>query len=40
MAKVKVGVKGLSRDELADKGDAIKTAMTGNANFRWPFQLR
>jgi hypothetical protein len=36
MAKVKVGVKGLSRDQLADKGDAIKTAMTGNASFSTP----
>lgn len=33
MAKVKVALRGLTRDELADKGDAIKTAMTGNANF-------
>jgi hypothetical protein len=36
MAKVKLSLKGLSRDQLADKGDAIKTAMTGNANFTTP----
>jgi hypothetical protein len=36
MAKVKLALKDLSRDQLADKGDAIKTAMTGNANFPTP----
>ena len=36
MAKVKLALKGLTRDQLADKGDTIKTALTGNANFRTP----
>jgi hypothetical protein len=33
MAKVKVGIKGFSREQIADKIDTVKTAMTGNANF-------
>jgi hypothetical protein len=36
MAKVKLALKGLTRDQLADKGDTIKTALTGNANFPTP----
>jgi hypothetical protein len=36
MAKVKVGLKNLSRDEIADKLNTVKTAMTGNANFTTP----
>ena len=28
MAKVKLALKGLTRDQLADKSDTIKTAMT------------
>jgi hypothetical protein len=36
MAKVKVGVKGLPREQIADKIDTVKTAMTGNANFTTP----
>jgi len=37
MAKVKVGIKGFSREQIADKIDTVKTAMTGNANFPWLF---
>ena len=40
MAKVKVGLKNASREQIADKLNTVKTAMTGNANFRWLFQLR
>ena len=40
MAKVKVGIKGFSREQIADKIDTVKTAMTGNANFPWLIQLR
>jgi hypothetical protein len=40
MAKVRVGLRGLSREQIADKIDTVKTAMTGNANFPWLFQLR
>jgi len=40
MAKVKVGLKNLSREQIADKMATVKTAMTGNANFPWLFQLR
>jgi hypothetical protein len=40
MAKVKVGLKNLSREEIADKLNTVKTAMTGNPNFLWLFQLR
>jgi hypothetical protein len=29
MAKVKVGLKNLSREEIADKLNTVKTAMTG-----------
>jgi hypothetical protein len=36
MAKVKVGLRGLSREQIADKLDTVKTAMTGNANFTTP----
>ena len=36
MAKVKVGIKGFSREQIADKIDTVKTAMTGNANFTTP----
>ena len=36
MAKVKVGLKNVSREEIADKIDTVKTAMTGNANFTTP----
>ena len=36
MAKVKVGLKNLSREEIADKLNTVKTAMTGNANFTTP----
>lgn len=36
MAKVRVGLRGLSREQIADKIDTIKTAMTGNANFTTP----
>lgn len=40
MAKVKLGLKDLNPDELIDLALTIKTAMTGNANFPWLFQLR
>ena len=40
MAKVKVGLRGFSREQIADKIDTVKTAMTGNANFPWLIQLR
>jgi hypothetical protein len=33
MAKVKMELNGLDPDGLTGKGDAVKTAMTGNANF-------
>jgi hypothetical protein len=36
MAKVNVGIKGFSREQIADKIDTVKTAMTGNANFTTP----
>jgi hypothetical protein len=36
MAKVKVGIKGFSREQIADKLATVKTAMTGNANFTTP----
>jgi hypothetical protein len=36
MAKVRVGLRGLSREQIADKIDTVKTAMTGNANFTTP----
>jgi hypothetical protein len=36
MAKVKVGIKGFSREQIADKLNTVKTAMTGNANFTTP----
>jgi len=36
MAKVKVGLKNASREQIADKIDTVKTAMTGNANFTTP----
>jgi len=36
VAKVKLALKGLTRDQLADKSDTIKTALTGNANFPRP----
>jgi hypothetical protein len=36
MAKVKVGLKNLSREEIADKLNTVKTAMTGNVNFTTP----
>ena len=36
MAKVKVGFKNPSREQVADKIDTVKTAMTGNANFTTP----
>ena len=36
MAKVKLALKDLTRDQLADKGDTIKTALTGNPNFTTP----
>jgi hypothetical protein len=36
MAKVKLGLSKLSPDELVDRGNTIKTAMTGNANFTTP----
>ena len=36
MAKVKLGLSRLSPDELVDRGNTIKTAMTGNANFATP----
>lgn len=36
MAKVKLGLKNLSPDELVSLGNTIKTAMTGNANFTTP----
>src|SRR5882724_6696174 len=36
MAKVRIGLKGLSREQIADKNDAVKAAMTGNANFTTP----
>jgi len=39
MAKVKVGLKNLSREQIADKIDTVKTAMTGNANFTTPNPL-
>jgi hypothetical protein len=32
MAKVKVGLKNLSREQIADKMATVKTAMTGNAD--------
>jgi hypothetical protein len=31
-----LALKGLTRDQLADKGDTIKTALTGNADFPTP----
>jgi hypothetical protein len=34
MAKVKVGLKNLSREEIADKLNTVRTAMTGNHDFR------
>ena len=40
MAKVKVGLRGFSPEQVADKIDTVKTAMTGNANFPWLIQLR
>src|SRR5882724_2142218 len=36
MAKVKIGIKGFSREQIADKIDTVKTAMTGNASFTTP----
>jgi hypothetical protein len=36
MAKVKLGLKNLSPDELVALANTIKTAMTGNANFTTP----
>jgi hypothetical protein len=36
MAKVKLGLKNLTRDEKIDQANTIKTAMTGNANFTTP----
>jgi hypothetical protein len=36
MAKVRVGLRGASREQIADKIDTVKTAMTGNANFTTP----
>jgi len=36
MAKVKVGFKNPSREQIADKIDTVKTAMTGNASFTTP----
>ena len=36
MAKVRVGLRGLSREQIADKNDTVKTAMTGNASFTTP----
>jgi hypothetical protein len=33
MAKVKVGFKNPSREQVADKLDTVKTAMTGKCNF-------
>jgi hypothetical protein len=36
LATVKLSLGNLTRDQLADKGDAIKTALTGNANFTTP----
>jgi hypothetical protein len=36
MAKVRVGLRGLSREQIADKIDTVKTAMTGNADFPTP----
>jgi hypothetical protein len=33
MAKVKIGLKNPSREEVADKLNTVKTAMTGNAAF-------
>jgi hypothetical protein len=36
MAKVKLGLKNLTRDQKIDQANTIKTAMTGNANFTTP----
>jgi hypothetical protein len=36
MAKVKIGLKNPSREEVADKLNTVKTAMTGNATFPTP----
>src|SRR5258706_6921742 len=36
MAKVKLGLTGLSPDELVGSANTTKTAMTGNANFTTP----
>jgi len=36
MAKVKLGLRNLSPDEVVDLANTIKTAMTGNANFTTP----
>lgn len=36
MAKVKVGLKNASREQIADKIDTVKTAMTANPNFTTP----
>jgi hypothetical protein len=40
MAKVKLGLQKLTPDQKIDQANTIKTAMTGNANFLWLFQLR
>jgi hypothetical protein len=36
MAKVKIGLKNPSREEVADKLNTVKTTMTGNATFPTP----
>jgi hypothetical protein len=36
MAKVKLGLRNLTRDQKIDQANTIKTAMTGNANFPTP----
>jgi hypothetical protein len=40
MAKVKAGIKGFSREQIADKIDTVKTAMTATQIFLSLFQLR